>query len=99
VIYIYIYLAIRIRPITEEDLKNFPTKYQHEVISSSSSVSNQVIVQDGDKKHTYKFDHVFAQETTQKDVFEKSVLKLVEKFLEGKKKKLFYIFFYISHIY
>ncbi|CAJ0837326.1 16768_t:CDS:10 [Entrophospora sp. SA101] len=76
-------VAVRIRPITEEDLKSCPTKYQHTVITSSQFTPNQVIVQDGDKKYPYNFDHVFGPEDAQKDVFEKSVLKLVEKFLEG----------------
>ncbi|CAJ0745339.1 22966_t:CDS:2, partial [Entrophospora sp. SA101] len=76
-------VAVRIRPITEEDLKSCPTKYQHTVITSSQFTPNQVIVQDGDKKYPYNFDHVFGPEDAQKDVFEKSVLKLVEKFLEA----------------
>ncbi|CAG8612670.1 3497_t:CDS:2, partial [Ambispora leptoticha] len=75
-------VALRIRPITNEDLKNLPTRFQRQVITTSPFVPNQVIVH-ADKKLNFSFDNVFGPEATQRDVYEKSVLGLIDKFIEG----------------
>ncbi|CAG8470534.1 13604_t:CDS:2 [Funneliformis caledonium] len=78
-------VALRIRPITNEDTANLPTRFQRQILTTSPHIPNQVVVQgQNDKKpQTFSFDHVFGPDTKQKEVFEKAVLNLVDKFLEG----------------
>ncbi|CAI2161819.1 17640_t:CDS:2 [Funneliformis geosporum] len=73
-------VAIRIRPITNEDTTNLPTRFQRQILSASPP--NQVIVQ-SEKKQSFSFDYVFGPEATQHDVYDKAIVKLVENFLEG----------------
>ncbi|CAG8490449.1 4939_t:CDS:2 [Funneliformis mosseae] len=73
-------IPIRIRPITNEDTANLPTRFQRQILSTSPP--NQVIVQ-ADKKQAFNFDYVFGPEATQHDVYDKAIVKLVENFLEG----------------
>ncbi|RIA89394.1 hypothetical protein C1645_772571 [Glomus cerebriforme] len=73
-------VAIRIRPITNEDTANLPTRFQRQVLTTSTP--NQVIVQ-SEKKQVFSYDYVFGPEATQQDVYDKSVIKLVDNFLEG----------------
>ncbi|CAG8598484.1 14432_t:CDS:2, partial [Acaulospora morrowiae] len=75
-------VAVRIRPITNEDLANLPTRFQRSVLSTSPLTPNQVVVA-GEKKQSFNFDHVFGPETSQKEVYDKAVLRLIDKFLEG----------------
>ncbi|CAG8564309.1 31971_t:CDS:2 [Gigaspora margarita] len=76
-------VALRIRPLTEEDVRTLPPRFQRQVLSTPPHAPNQVIVS-GEKKQSYNFDHVFNQETSQSEIFEKAVLKLIDKFIEGK---------------
>ncbi|CAI2175051.1 3343_t:CDS:2 [Funneliformis geosporum] len=78
-------VALRIRPITNEDTANLPTRFQRQILTTSSHIPNQVVVQgQNDKKpQNFSFDHVFGPDTKQNEVFEKAVLNLVDKFLEG----------------
>ncbi|EXX76693.1 Kip1p [Rhizophagus irregularis DAOM 197198w] len=73
-------LAVRIKPITDEDLEKLPTRFQRQVITTPSP--HQIVVE-GEKRQFYHFDHVFPPETTQEEIYEKSVENLVDKFLEG----------------
>ncbi|CAB4493432.1 unnamed protein product [Rhizophagus irregularis] len=76
-------VALRIRPITNEDT-NLPTRFQRQVITTSPHTSNQVIVHQNDKKsQTFTFDHVFGPETMQQEVFDNAILNLIDQFLEG----------------
>ncbi|RIB19736.1 P-loop containing nucleoside triphosphate hydrolase protein [Gigaspora rosea] len=75
-------VALRIRPLTEEDVRTLPPRFQRQVLSTPPQAPNQVIVS-GEKKQSYNFDHVFNQETSQSEIFEKAVLKLIDKFIEG----------------
>ncbi|GBC02805.1 hypothetical protein RclHR1_04830003 [Rhizophagus clarus] len=75
-------VALRIRPLTQEDLVNLPSRFQRNVLSTSPFTPNQVIVH-SDKKLTFNFDYVFGPETQQKDVYDNSVRNMVDKFLEG----------------
>ncbi|CAG8470449.1 3608_t:CDS:2 [Funneliformis mosseae] len=79
---ITVQVALRIRPLSAEELVNIPTRLQKNVISATPFTPNQVVVQ-GDKKRSYTFDHVFGPETTQKEIYDKAVMNLVDKFLEG----------------
>jgi hypothetical protein len=75
-------LAIRIKPLTDEDLEKLPSRFQRQVVITPSP--NQVIVE-AEKRQFYHFDHVFPPETTQQEVYERAVENLVDKFLEGTK--------------
>ncbi|CAB4419056.1 unnamed protein product [Rhizophagus irregularis] len=75
-------VAVRIRPITSEDLVNLPTRFQKSVLSTAPYAPNQVIVA-GEKKQYFSYDYVFGPDSTQKDVYDRAVLKLIDKFLEG----------------
>ncbi|CAG8453731.1 11874_t:CDS:2 [Diversispora eburnea] len=75
-------VAVRIRPLTNEDLVNLPTRFQKSVLSINPHTPNQIIVA-GEKKQTFSFDHVFGPETVQNSIYEKSVLKLIDKFFEA----------------
>lgn len=77
---IHIILALRIRPITNEDTVNLPTRFQRQVLTASAP--NQVVVQ-ADKKQVFNYDFVFGPEATQQDVYDKAIVKLVDNFLEG----------------
>ncbi|CAI2171384.1 16289_t:CDS:2 [Funneliformis geosporum] len=79
---ITVQVALRIRPLSAEELVNIPTRLQKNVISATPFTPNQVVVQ-GDKKRSYTFDHVFGPETTQKEIYDKAIMNLVDKFLEG----------------
>ncbi|CAG8492682.1 11608_t:CDS:2 [Acaulospora morrowiae] len=71
--------ALRIRPI---DPKEKQSRFQRQVITTSSSTPNQVIVQ-GEKKQTFNYDYVFGPEAEQQEVYQNAVEKLVDQFLEG----------------
>ncbi|RIA99187.1 P-loop containing nucleoside triphosphate hydrolase protein, partial [Glomus cerebriforme] len=73
---------LRIRPLTQEDLINLPSRFQRNILSNSPFTPNQVIVH-GDKKLTFNFDYVFGPETQQKDIYDTAVRNMVDKFLEG----------------
>ncbi|CAB4396064.1 unnamed protein product [Rhizophagus irregularis] len=71
-------VVVRIRPITTQD--NLPTRFQRQVLTTSAP--NQVVVQ-ADKKQVFSYDYVFGPESTQQDVYDKAIVKLVDNFLEG----------------
>ncbi|GES93100.1 P-loop containing nucleoside triphosphate hydrolase protein [Rhizophagus clarus] len=73
-------VVVRIRPITNQETSNLPSRFQRQVLTTSAP--NQVIVQ-ADKKQVFSYDYVFGPESTQQDVYEKAVVKLVDNFLEG----------------
>ncbi|RHZ75213.1 hypothetical protein Glove_216g122 [Diversispora epigaea] len=75
-------VAVRVRPLTEDDFVNIPTRFQKNVLFTSQFTPNQVTVI-GEKKQTYTFDHVFGPEATQKEIFDKTVKGMVDKFTEG----------------
>ncbi|CAG8487035.1 13777_t:CDS:2 [Acaulospora colombiana] len=74
-------VALRIKPLTPEDLEKLPTRFQRQVISTSD-IPGQVIV-DADKRSVFQFDHVFGPDASQEVIYESAVLNLLEKFLEG----------------
>lgn len=74
--------ALRIRPWSAEELVRIPSRLQRNVISTTPFTPNQVVIQ-GEKKQSFTFDHVFGPETTQKEIYDKTVMKLVDQFLEG----------------
>ncbi|CAJ0858416.1 12834_t:CDS:2, partial [Entrophospora sp. SA101] len=67
-------VALRIRPLTGEELITIPTKSQRKVLSTPPFKPNQVIIQ-GEKKQFFTFDHVFNDNSSQKDVYDHSVRK------------------------
>ncbi|CAG8482739.1 23172_t:CDS:2 [Rhizophagus irregularis] len=71
-------VVVRIRPITTQD--NLPTRFQRQVLTTSAP--NQVVVQ-ADKKQVFSYDYVFGPESTQQDVYDKAIVKLVDNFLEA----------------
>ncbi|CAG8557098.1 10197_t:CDS:2, partial [Acaulospora colombiana] len=75
-------VALRIRPLTADDLVNLPSRFQRNILSTTPFAPNQVTVQ-AEKKQTYTFDHVFGPEAIQKDIYDRSVKNMVDKFLEG----------------
>ncbi|CAI2161616.1 2010_t:CDS:2 [Funneliformis geosporum] len=75
-------VALRIRPLTQEDLITLPSRFQRNVISTSPFTPNQVIVH-GDKKQSFSFDHVFGPESLQKEIYDRAIRNMVDKFLEG----------------
>ncbi|CAG8700627.1 11331_t:CDS:2, partial [Scutellospora calospora] len=75
-------VALRIRPLTAEDLVNLPSRFQRNVLSTTLFAPNQVTVQT-EKKQTFTFDHVFGPDSTQKDIYDRCIKSMVDKFLEG----------------
>ncbi|CAI2167152.1 10509_t:CDS:2, partial [Funneliformis geosporum] len=75
-------VALRIKPLTEEDLEKLPSRFQRQILTAPSNAPNQLIVE-GDKRQIFHFDHVFPPETTQQEVYERAVENLVDKYLEG----------------
>ncbi|CAJ0855523.1 8955_t:CDS:2, partial [Entrophospora sp. SA101] len=65
-----------------EELITIPTKSQRKVLSTPPFKPNQVIIQ-GEKKQFFTFDHVFNDNSSQKDVYDHSVRSKVDSFLEG----------------
>lgn len=63
---------------------NLPTRFQKSVLSTAPYAPNQVIVA-GEKKQYFSYDYVFGPDSVQKDIYDKAVLKLIDKFLEGNK--------------
>ncbi|CAG8522752.1 8877_t:CDS:10 [Gigaspora rosea] len=76
-------VALRIRPLTAEDLVNLPTRFQRNVLTTTLFAPNQVTVLQGEKKQTFTFDHVFGPESSQKDIYDRCIKSMVDKFLEG----------------
>ncbi|CAG8460397.1 8435_t:CDS:2 [Acaulospora morrowiae] len=72
--------AVRIRPMTNGDAAALPTRFQRQVITVVPP--NSVVVQ-SEKKLAFSYDHVFGPESSQQDIYEKAIVKLVDKFLEG----------------
>ncbi|CAG8704411.1 17982_t:CDS:2, partial [Racocetra persica] len=77
-----IQVALRIRPLTPEDLINIPARFQRNVLSTAAYAPNQVTVRH-EKKQNFTFDYVFGQECNQKEVYERAIKKMVDKFLDG----------------
>ncbi|CAG8497372.1 9825_t:CDS:2, partial [Gigaspora rosea] len=75
-------VALRIRPLTSEDLINIPTRFQKNVLSTAAYAPNQVTIQH-EKKHNFTFDYVFGQGCNQKEVYERAVKKMLDKFLDA----------------
>ncbi|CAG8698268.1 15546_t:CDS:2, partial [Dentiscutata erythropus] len=74
--------ALRIRPLTAEELVTLPAPLQKNVLSTTPFTPNQVTVQ-GERKQSYMFDHVFGPEISQKEIYDRVVMNLVDKFLDG----------------
>ncbi|CAG8443698.1 9187_t:CDS:2 [Diversispora eburnea] len=75
-------VALRIRPLTEDDFITIPTRFQKNVLFTSQFTPNQVTVT-CERKQNYTFDYVFGPEATQKEIFDKTVKGMVDKFTEG----------------
>ncbi|CAG8631502.1 24688_t:CDS:2 [Cetraspora pellucida] len=75
-------VALRIKPLTQDDLINLPARFQRQVISVSPYNQNQIVV-DTEKRQIFQFDHVFAPESTQQEVYERAIGNMITKFLEG----------------
>jgi len=78
--------------LTAQDLVTLPSRFQRNVVHTSSFSPNQVTVQ-GEKRQTFNFDCVFGPDSTQKEVYDKIGVELVDKFLEG--EFLFGMIFYV----
>ncbi|CAG8452134.1 9314_t:CDS:2 [Racocetra fulgida] len=79
-----LFLALRIRPLTADELVTLPAPLQKNVLSTTPFTPNQVTVQ-GERKQAYMFDHVFGPETSQKEIYDRAVMNLVDKFLDARK--------------
>ncbi|CAG8441188.1 13239_t:CDS:2 [Acaulospora morrowiae] len=75
-------VALRIRPLTADDLVTLPSRFQRQILSTNPFTPNQVVVQ-AERKQNYTFDHVFGPEASQKEIYDRSVKHMVDKFLEG----------------
>ncbi|CAG8461354.1 23014_t:CDS:2, partial [Rhizophagus irregularis] len=75
-------VVIRVKPLTAHDLENLPTRFQRQIITTSPYATNQIVVE-GEKRQVFSFDNVFPPETTQEEIYDKSVENLVAKFIEG----------------
>ncbi|CAG8716722.1 714_t:CDS:2, partial [Racocetra persica] len=75
-------VALRIKPLTTDDLANLPSRFQKNVLSTTQFAPNQVMVH-GEKKQSWTFDKVFGPEASQKDIYDQIVKNMVDKFLEG----------------
>ncbi|CAG8480243.1 43032_t:CDS:2 [Gigaspora margarita] len=75
-------VALRIKPLTQDDLTNLPARFQRQIISVSPYNQNQVVVEQ-EKRQIFQFDHVFSPETTQQEVYERAIENMITKFLEG----------------
>ncbi|CAG8468706.1 10188_t:CDS:2, partial [Racocetra persica] len=73
---------LRIRPLTADELVTLPAPLQKNVLSTTPFTPNQVTVQ-GERKQAYMFDHVFGPETSQKEIYDRAVMNLVDKFLDA----------------
>ncbi|CAG8611144.1 2747_t:CDS:2, partial [Dentiscutata heterogama] len=74
--------ALRIRPLTAEELVTLPAPLQKNILSTTPFTPNQVTVQ-GERKQSYMFDHVFGPEISQKEIYDRAVMNLVDKFLDA----------------
>jgi hypothetical protein len=64
-------------------LDNLPSRFQRQIVTTSPYATNQIVVE-GEKRQVFNFDNVFPPETTQEEIYEKSVESLISKFIEGK---------------
>ncbi|CAG8527815.1 15574_t:CDS:2 [Acaulospora colombiana] len=74
--------SLRIRSLSAEDLVSVPPRLQKNVLSTTPFAPNQVVLQ-GDKKRTFTFDSVFSPEVSQKELYDRSVMNLINRFIEG----------------
>ncbi|CAG8434425.1 1375_t:CDS:2 [Diversispora eburnea] len=74
-------VALRIKPLTAEDIEKLPSRFQRQVITTSYT-PGQVIVEN-EKRPIFQYDYVFGPEASQEDVYNKSVTNLLGKFLEA----------------
>ncbi|RHZ47071.1 hypothetical protein Glove_593g4 [Diversispora epigaea] len=74
-------VALRIKPLTTDDMEKLPSRFQRQVITTSYT-PGQVIVEN-EKRPIFQYDYVFGPEASQEDVYNKSVTNLLGKFLEG----------------
>lgn len=63
-------------------MENLPTRFQRQIVTTSPYATNQIVVE-GEKRQVFSFDNVFPPETTQDEIYDKSVENLVSKFIEG----------------
>ncbi|CAG8466351.1 21051_t:CDS:2 [Gigaspora margarita] len=75
-------VALRIKPLTNDDVNCLSTRFQRQVITTNPSIPNSIIVQ-GEKKQLFSYDYVFGPESTQEEVYTNAIVRLVENFLEG----------------
>jgi hypothetical protein len=75
-------------------LENLPTRFQRQIVTTSPYAVNQIVVE-SEKKQVFNFDHVYPPETTQEEIYEKSVENLVNKFLEGRNIIFFFSPFFV----
>ncbi|CAG7852493.1 Kinesin-like protein KIF21A [Serendipita indica DSM 11827] len=90
-------VAVRIRPVTNQDATNIPPRFQRIVIHDSSTTQVAVDATSGPpaqggsqpvtgpppKKQTFNFDQVHGQSTTQHSLYTSTAQPLVSRFLEG----------------
>lgn len=87
----HLMIAVRIRPISTEINPNLPSRFQRQILTVVPP--NTILVQ-SEKKHVFSYDYVFGPESTQQDVYEKAIEKLVNSFLEGKEIIFLITFFH-----
>ncbi|CAG8434361.1 7837_t:CDS:2 [Scutellospora calospora] len=75
-------VALRIKPLTNDDVNFLSSRSQRQVITTNSASPNSIIVQ-GEKKQQFSYDYVFGPESTQEEVYTNAIVKLVENFLDG----------------
>ncbi|CAG8437799.1 7773_t:CDS:2 [Diversispora eburnea] len=75
-------IALRIRALSAEELLSVPARLQKNVLSTSPFAPNQVIVQ-GERKQVFSFDNVFAPEVSQKEIYDRVVMNMIDKVIEG----------------
>ncbi|RHZ83184.1 hypothetical protein Glove_99g330 [Diversispora epigaea] len=75
-------IALRIRALSAEELLSVPARLQKNVLSTTPFAPNQVIVQ-GERKQVFSFDNVFAPEVSQKEIYDRVVMNMIDKVIEG----------------
>lgn len=81
-------VAVRIRPLSQKELMNGHKPVVFAEGPSTASIAKlermgAVLQSEKGQMHSYEFDHVFSEEATNREVYEKTARKLIPKVLDG----------------